>query len=61
LNKLKVDLNSRKLVYVNSKYRYEIEVPDSLEIPEHFEITSKRNGFTRYYTPYLRELIEKLI
>lgn len=29
-------------------------------VPDEFEITSKRKGFTRYHTPYIRTLILEL-
>jgi DNA mismatch repair protein MSH6 len=50
--------------YVHSKCRYELEVPEGLakgdKKPNNYEFTSKRQGYTRYHTPRIKELVDKL-
>ena len=55
---------NRDIKYVHCKYPYEIEVPneqikDSKRPPD-FELSSHRSGHSRFITPLLKELTEKM-
>lgn len=55
--------NNPEIKFVDSKFRYELEVPMYLvdkSKPKDYEETSGRNGFQRYYTKNIKSLADKL-
>ena len=42
------------------KNRYQMEVPDRIQVPDEFELTSSRKGFKRYRTKQIESLLEEL-
>jgi len=64
LNEQKEELGCKSLKYYHSqKDRYQIEVPESVlkrHQPDHYELTSRRKGVRRFWTPELREMLEEL-
>ena len=45
------------------KERYQLEVPDALKrkVPSHYSVVSQRKGFTRYWTPEIRDEVDALV
>lgn len=54
----------KRVQFSHAKFRYEIEVPldyvKGNKKPMSFEFTSQRNGFERFHTPELKQLIDQL-
>ena len=54
-------LGSKNVEFVNSKFRYELEVEDKVvkgnKKPEEYQFTSSRQGYQRFHT---NEIIEKI-
>ena len=77
INKIKTDLeeylekqrkklqNTKEINYVNTKLRYELEVPEALvegsKRPKEYTLLSKRKGFLRFHTPTIEISIPKLV
>lgn len=59
---MKILLGSNTIDYVHSKYRYEIEIPESKtnKVPKDFEFTSSRKGFKRFRSKKVIDLLDKL-
>lgn len=56
--------NNPEIRFVDSKFRYELEVPlylISRKKPDGYEETSARNGFQRYHTKTIKELADSLL
>ncbi|CAD8048051.1 unnamed protein product [Paramecium primaurelia] len=65
LQKIKQKLfkNNSNIQYVHTKFRYEIEIPDELvekSKPDDFEFTSSRQGYKRYITKEIKDLVTEL-
>lgn len=55
--------NNPEIKFVDSKFRYELEVPAYLikkSKPAHYEETSARSGYQRYYTKNIKKLADEL-
>ncbi|CAD8137335.1 unnamed protein product [Paramecium octaurelia] len=55
--------NNGNIQYVHTKFRYEVEVPDELVAkskPEDFEFTSSRQGYKRYITKEIKDMVTEL-
>lgn len=54
----------KNINYVNSKHRYELEIPEELfetkSRPADFTITSKRKGFLRFHNSFIEDQVYKL-
>lgn len=48
LRELSKQLKTRAVYFGTDKKRFQIEVPESVKVPNHFEMTSRRKGFKRY-------------
>lgn len=65
LENVRKHLGSKEAVFVNVKFRYEIEVPASLEskirsLGDDAEITSLRKGYVRFHTEAVKGLVDKV-
>ncbi|CAK58417.1 unnamed protein product (macronuclear) [Paramecium tetraurelia] len=61
--KRKLFKNNSNIQYAHAKFRYEIEIPDELvqkSKPEDFEFTSSRQGYKRYLTQEIKDLVTEL-
>ena len=60
----RTELRCSKLKYFHSnKDRYQIEVPEevlSRNQPDDYELTSRRKGFRRFWTPEIKDMLETL-
>ncbi|CAG9323485.1 unnamed protein product [Blepharisma stoltei] len=55
--------NHSEVTFVDSKFRYELEIPLHLvkdEKPDEYEETSARQGYQRYYTKTIKRLVDQL-
>lgn len=53
-------LNDNSITYAHTKYRYELEVPARLverHKPDDFEFTSAKQGFQRFHTRDIKDLV----
>ena len=64
LTKQRQKLGSSAVKYFHSnKDRYQLEVPEAVlakHQPDHYELTSRRKGFRRFWTPQIKEMLETL-
>lgn len=64
LDKIKNQFKERRIQFSHAKNRYEVEIPDDLvkgnNKPKDYELVSTRQGFQRFYTPFIRETVELL-
>lgn len=62
LKKTRKLFKDNSIDYVECKYKYELEIPESAlkSIPSEFEFTSKRNGYQRFRTSEIKDLVYKL-
>ena len=64
LDKIRNQFKERRIQFSHAKNRYEIEIPDELvkggKKPKDFELVSTRQGFQRFYTPFIKETVELL-
>jgi DNA mismatch repair protein MSH6 len=64
LNSQRERLGCKNINFAHAKQRYELEIPkhvvEGKKKPSDYELTSARNGFERFYTHPLRNLVYKL-
>jgi DNA mismatch repair protein MSH6 len=53
-------LKCHSLEYAHAKNRYEISVPEKINVPKEYSFSSCRQGFKRYITPTTQRLVDKL-
>ncbi|KAF7456796.1 putative DNA mismatch repair protein MSH6 [Cryptosporidium felis] len=63
LKRISKQMNTTAISFVNNKYRYEIECPESIpksRFPDSAEITSSKKGFVRFHTEEIKQLVYDL-
>lgn len=63
LKRISKQMNTSALTFVNNKYRYEVECPESIpksRFPDSAEITSSKKGYVRFHTEEIKQLVYDL-
>ena len=62
IKEIREKFRDKRIGFSHAKYRFELEIPDEhvKKIPDTFEFTSQKNGFKRYHTPEIKEMVEEL-
>ncbi|KAH8738523.1 DNA repair protein [Cryptosporidium ryanae] len=63
LLRISKEMNTTSISFVNNKYRYEIECPESIpksRFPDSAEITSSKKGYVRFHTDEIKQLLYDL-
>ncbi|KAJ1608563.1 DNA repair protein [Cryptosporidium canis] len=63
LRRISKQMNTTAISFVNNKYRYEVECPESIpksRFPQSAEITSSKKGYVRFHTEEIKQLIYDL-
>ncbi|TRY50204.1 DNA mismatch repair proteins mutS family domain containing protein [Cryptosporidium tyzzeri] len=63
LKRISKQMNTTAISFVNNKYRYEVECPESIpksRFPDSAEITSSKKGYVRFHTEEIKQLVYDL-